>query len=64
MKNNHAFQFHILLHVRIITNGRSTPMNKSLNFLFEIEAMQNHCGDQYFGESVVLLVTTTKLNTI
>jgi hypothetical protein len=39
-------------------------MNKSLNFLFEIEAMQNHCGDQYFGESVVLLVTTTKLNTI
>jgi hypothetical protein len=39
-------------------------MNKSLDFLFEIEAMQNHCGVQYFSESVVLLVTATKLNTI
>jgi hypothetical protein len=39
-------------------------MNKSLDFSLEIEAMQNHCGDQYFSESVMLLMTTTKLNTI
>lgn len=64
MKNNHAFQFNIAIHVRIRRNARSTPMNKLLDFLFEIEAMQNHCGDQYFSESVVLLVTATKLNTI
>lgn len=58
------FNLIIPIHVRIRTNGRSTPTNKSLDFLFEIEAMQNDCGDQYFSESVVLLVTATKLNTI